>query len=118
MKRYYVYILKCADNSYYTGITNNLERRLHQHENGYYEGSYTSSRRPVTLAYYECFHDVRNAIAFEKQLKGWSRKKKEALMRSDWDALKLLSRNYTQYGSPSGDHPSPPSGDHPSTGSG
>lgn len=114
MKRYYVYILKCSDNSYYTGITSNLERRLHQHENGYYEGSYISSRRPVTLVYYECFHDVRNAIAFEKQLKGWSRKKKEALMRSDWDTLKLLSRNYTQYGRPSEGRPSSPLEDLPS----
>ena len=101
MNRYYVYILKCADHSYYTGISSNLEQRLRIHQNGDYKGCYTYSRRPVTLAYYTCFHEVKNAIAFEKQIKGWTRKKKEALMQSNWDTLKLLSRNYTQYGRPS-----------------
>lgn len=100
MKRYYVYILKCADGSYYTGVTGNLEQRLRIHESGENIGCYTYSRRPLTLVYYDYFHDVRKAIAFEKQVKGWSRRKKEALMQSDWDKLKLFSRNYTQYGKP------------------
>lgn len=100
MKRYYVYILKCADGSYYTGVTGNLEQRLRVHENGDNIGCYTYSRRPLTLVYYDYFHDVRKAIAFEKQVKGWSKRKKEALMQSDWDRLKLFSRNYTQYGKP------------------
>lgn len=98
MKRYYVYILKCADNSYYTGITSNLEQRLRIHQNGDNKGCYTYFRRPVVLVYCDYFNDVRNAIAFEKQVKGWSRKKKEALIASDWERLKILSKNYTQFG--------------------
>lgn len=101
MKRYYVYILKCSDGSYYTGITNDVERRFAEHQNGEVEGSYTHTRRPVELVYYDYFHNVNNAIAFEKQVKGWSRKKKEALINSDWDKLKLFSKNYTQFGPPS-----------------
>ncbi|ULT41343.1 GIY-YIG nuclease family protein [Niabella defluvii] len=55
MKRYYVYILKCADGSYYTGITGNLEQRLRIHESGENIGCYTYSRRPLTLVYYDYF---------------------------------------------------------------
>ncbi len=98
--RYYVYILKCSDGSYYTGMTGNLEQRIRIHETGENITCYTYTRRPVALVYYDYFTDVNNAIAFEKQVKGWSRKKKEALMDSDWDKLKILSKNYTEFKNP------------------
>jgi putative endonuclease len=88
---YSVYILECSDGSYYTGVTNDLERRLWEHNTGFHVGCYTESRRPVTLKYYETTHDIKQAIMREKQLKGWSRKKKEALFKEDWDELKRLS---------------------------
>ena len=76
MHRYFVYILLCSDNSYYTGVTNNLERRLYEHDSAFNPGSYTCKRRPVKLVFNEQFDDVKQAIAFEKQIKGWNRAKK------------------------------------------
>ncbi len=92
MRNYSVYILECSDGAYYTGVTNNLERRLWEHESGFNTNCFTYKRRPVKLRYYETTNDVKQAILREKQLKGWSRKKKEALFREDWDELKRLSR--------------------------
>lgn len=91
MSRYFVYILRCNDNSYYTGITNDIDRRLYEHENGM-EPGYTSKRRPVKLVFCEPFEDVNQAIAFEKQVKGWSRKKKEAIINGQWELLPELSK--------------------------
>lgn len=91
MKQYFVYILLCNDNSYYTGVTNDLERRLYEHENGIDPGSYTCKRRPVKLVFHEMFYDITQAIAFEKQVKGWNRKKKEAIINGDWHLLPELS---------------------------
>ncbi|MCW8811880.1 MAG: GIY-YIG nuclease family protein [Ignavibacteriaceae bacterium] len=90
MKDYFVYILKCADDSYYTGITNNLKKRISEHQSGLIKG-YISSRLPVKLVFSERFSDVNDAIRFEKQVKGWSRKKKEALINKDFDLLLKLS---------------------------
>ena len=89
---YFVYIIECSDGFYYTGITNNLEERLWQHNTGINTQCFTYTRRPVTLKYFEHFIDVLQAIAREKQLKGWGRKKKEALFKEDYDALKELSK--------------------------
>jgi putative endonuclease len=100
MKCFYVYILKCNDNSYYTGLTNNLEERFRQHQSGYVAKCYTYKRRPLKLVYSLQLNDINQAIALEKQIKGWSRKKKEALIKDDWERLKLLSKNYTQNGRP------------------
>ncbi|MFM7018404.1 GIY-YIG nuclease family protein [Flavobacterium sp.] len=100
MKSYFVYILKCCDASYYTGITNNLERRILEHKSGLNNECYTFSRRPIELMWFEIFNDVSNAIAIEKQIKGWSRRKKEALILQDWDKLVLYSKNYSQFGNP------------------
>ncbi len=76
----YMYILECSDGSYYTGSTNNLELRLIQHQNG--EGAnHTKKRLPVKLIYYEEFQRIDFAFYREKQIQGWSRKKKEALMK-------------------------------------
>lgn len=93
MNIYYVYILKCADNSYYTGVTNDIEERFRQHQSGYDERSYTYSRRPVELVFQYEFNDIHQAIAFEKQVKGWNRKKKEAIINGEWDKLPELSMN-------------------------
>jgi putative endonuclease len=90
MKDYFVYILKCSDDSYYTGVTNNLEKRVNEHQSGKIKG-YTSSRLPVKLVFSETFSDIHQAIRFEKQIKGWSRKKKEALIHRNFDLLVTLS---------------------------
>jgi putative endonuclease len=92
MKQYFVYILLCNDNSYYTGVTNDLERRLHEHDNGINPECYTCKRRPVKLVFNERFTDITQAIAFEKQVKGWGRKKKEAIINGNWDTLPELSK--------------------------
>ena len=88
---YWVYILKCADGSYYTGSTRNLDTRVSQHMLGS-ANSYTKSRLPVELVYAESCDSPRQAMAWEKQIKGWSRAKKEALIRGDFDALVELSK--------------------------
>ena len=86
-----VYMLKCSDNSYYTGVTNNLEKRLNEHENGIDSECYTYFRRPLKVVFYQIFNDPLQAIAFEKRIKGWSRKKKEAIINDDWEKLKQFS---------------------------
>lgn len=93
MKKYYVYILKCNDNSFYTGVTNNLERRVIEHSLGENKKAYTYSRRPLELVWQEMFQYINEAIQREKQLKGWSRKKKEALVNSNFKELVKLSKN-------------------------
>jgi urocanate hydratase len=92
---YLVYIVECNDGSYYVGITNDIERRLREHNNGHNTSCYTYTRRPVVLKYVERFQNVDAAITWEKQLKGWSRKKKEALFREDWDEIKKLALSST-----------------------
>ena len=92
MKQSYVYILKCSDNSYYTGVTSNLESRIFKHLTGFYTESYTSSRRPLQLVFYCEFTDINLAIDTEKQIKKWSRAKKEALINGDFDALVNLAK--------------------------
>ena len=88
---YYVYIVQCSDGFYYTGITSKLEKRIDEHNTGKDKTCFTYRRRPVTLKYFERFKDVNQAIAREKQLKGWSRAKKEALFMEEYDILKKLS---------------------------
>jgi len=92
MNNYYVYILQCTDKSYYTGITNNIELRLHEHNQGIDPNCYTYSRRPVILKFVQCFNNPVDAISAEKQIKKWSRKKKEALINSDWNRLHELAK--------------------------
>jgi len=89
----FVYILKCTDASYYVGVTNNLERRIFEHNEGTDTKSYTFNRRPTELVYCEYIENNLAAIAREKQLKGWSRAKKEALINGNWNKLVALSRN-------------------------
>ena len=92
MKKYFVYILLCSDKSYYTGITSNLEERIFQHNSGYNPKAYTYTRRPVKLVYSIEFSDPYIAIEKEKQIKKWSRKKKQALIEGKFDLLKQLSK--------------------------
>ena len=98
MDRAWVYILKCNDGSYYTGKTQNLEMRLAEHKQGTYKGC-TSKRRPVTLMYSQVFPTYVEAIQAERQIKAWSRAKKEALINGDFDLLHILAecRNETHY---------------------
>jgi putative endonuclease len=91
MKTFYVYIVKCRDDSYYTGITNDIERRLEEHNFGESPDSYTAIRRPVKLVFVETFNDFAIAEQWEKRIKGWSRRKKEALIESNWEKLKEYS---------------------------
>jgi putative endonuclease len=93
MNQYFVYILLCNDNSYYVGVTNDVERRMYEHDNAVNPRSYTSLRRPVKLVFTERFPDINQAIAFEKQIKGWGRKKKEAIINDKWNLLPELSKN-------------------------
>lgn len=88
---FWVYIVRCADGSYYTGHTDDLEKRIAQHQSGEIEG-YTSSRLPVKLVFAEEFPSRVEALTCELQIKGWNRKKKEALIRWDWDEIVRLAR--------------------------
>ena len=97
MKFYYVYILRCKDNSLYTGITHDLERRLNEHNDGKLSNAYTYKRRPVTLEFYQEFTEPKQAIYFEKKLKNWYKAKKEALIKGNFDLIQTLAecRNAT-----------------------
>ena len=90
----WVYILRCSDGSYYVGSTRgSLDDRVGTHNSGITRG-YTATRRPVTLVFAQDFDRITDAIAVERQLKGWSRAKKEALIRGDHEMLHLLSQQY------------------------
>ncbi len=90
---YAVYILRCSDDSYYTGLSNDLDKRIWQHETGFFPECYTFKRRPFKLVWQTRVETSEEANKLEKQIKGWSRKNKEALMNDDIDELKRLS-NY------------------------
>jgi putative endonuclease len=88
----YLYILRCADGSYYVGTTaGSLETRFAEHQAGVF-GGYTALRRPVELVFHQRFERLDDAAAAERQVKGWRRDKKEALIRSDFVALPSLAR--------------------------
>ncbi len=93
----YMYILECSDGSFYTGSTTNLERRLSQHQNGR-GANYTRKRLPIKLVYCEEFDRVEEAFWREKQVQGWSRGKKKALIDGNRGKLIACSKNYTQHG--------------------
>ena len=87
---FWVYILNCADNSYYTGHTDDFDLRMAKHNEGKIDG-YTASRLPVALAFAEQFTTRLEALEMERRIKGWSRKKKEAMMRGDWKEVQRLA---------------------------
>jgi putative endonuclease len=87
----YVYILRCSDNSYYVGSTRNLERRMNEHASGL-GAAYTRRRLPIELVFAEEYEHVHEAYEREKQIQGWSRKKREALIARRFGGLPGLSR--------------------------
>ena len=92
MKQSYLYIVKCSDNSYYTGVTGNLTQRLFQHETGFYPDCHTANKRPIELVFYCEFTDINFAIDTDKKIKKWSRAKKEALINEEYDNLPNLAK--------------------------
>ena len=97
---FWVYILQCSDGSYYTGHTDNLEERLAAHEQGTFKG-YTSRRLPIKLVFCGEFPTRDDAFTRERQIKGWSRRKKQALIKEDWTALIKYSRGKSAHPSTS-----------------
>lgn len=88
----FVYILECSDGSYYTGVTNSIWIRFDQHQRGMHPESYTYSRRPVKLVYFQTFNSPLPAIAYEKKIKKWSHAKKKALIEGKYYLLPALSK--------------------------
>ena len=107
---YYVYIVECSEGLYYTGVTNNLERRIAEHNEGIDTNCFTFKRRPVNLKYSQHFQNIKNAIAWEKQVKGWSQKKKEALFDNNFEVIKQLAKSKTVQAKDGATGPSPSSG--------
>ena len=93
MSKGFMYILECADGSLYTGSTNDLERRLAEHKNGN-GANYTKTKLPVELVYYEEYSRIDDAFYREKQVQGWSRKKKLALINGENNKLPELARKF------------------------
>ena len=91
---FYVYILRCADGSYYVGHTDDLEKRVSEHRAGFIPG-YTHTRRPVALVFAAQFPSREQALQRERQIKGWSRAKKEALIKGNWERLRRLTRAFS-----------------------
>lgn len=89
---FWVYILHCADGSYYTGHTDNLEIRIGKHHTGECAG-YTATRRPLEFCWSQECTTREEALSAERQIKGWSRKKKEAMMRGDWAEVSRLAKS-------------------------
>jgi len=92
-----VYILRCSDGSYYTGMTSNIEQRIRDHQDGKYSDGYTSTRRPLELVWQCVFDNTHDAILWERRIHGWSRKKKEALMKENWDLVQSLAKRRTPF---------------------
>jgi putative endonuclease len=92
----FTYILQCADGSYYTGSTWDISKRFQDHQDGL-GCKYTKTRLPVKLIYCEEHDRIEDAYHREKQIQGWSRKKKQALIAGDEEQLKKISRSYTQF---------------------
>jgi predicted GIY-YIG superfamily endonuclease len=89
---FYIYILKCNDGSFYTGHSDNLERRLSEHINGKYTG-YTSTRLPIKLVFTEEFGTREEALEAERKIKTWGKRKKEALILGGWQSIINLRKN-------------------------
>ena len=100
-KEYFLYILECADGSFYTGITRDLERRLHVHQQGLDHHAYTYRRRPVKLVWSQAFASLNDAFQRERQIKGWSHPKKEALIRGDFDGIHEIVKSERERRKPS-----------------
>jgi putative endonuclease len=91
VKQYWVYMLECRDDSYYVGVSSDVDVRVAQHASGWDPACYTHHRRPVKLVYVQSFSTPDEAIFAEKRLKGWCRAKKRALIAGDWNEIRRLS---------------------------
>jgi predicted GIY-YIG superfamily endonuclease len=89
---YYVYVILCDDDSYYVGLTNDLIKRFMEHRTGVYQSCYTFRRRPLQLQYYEMIPFLQDAVQREKQIKGWTKAKKKALIDKNLHKLQLLAQ--------------------------
>ena len=96
MKEFFVYIVECSDGLFYTGVTLDLDKRIKEPNAGIDNRAFTFRRRPVELLFCETYGDPDSAFRVEKQIKGWSRRKKKALIDRNWDSLVEYSRNYSQ----------------------
>lgn len=92
MKTSYVYILLCSDNTYYTGVTVDVYKRFDEHQEGRFNGTYTSARRPLKLIWFCSFVSIEQAIQFEKKIKKWSQAKKTALIEGRFEDLPNLAK--------------------------
>jgi len=97
MNTFFIYILKCNDGSYYTGHTDNLAERLVQHQRAFYPYCYTASRLPIELLHQQSFYSREEALLVEQQIKGWNRKKKQALINNDWDEISKLAKSFSTH---------------------
>ncbi len=91
MLDFYVYILNCNDGTYYTGHTDNLEKRIAEHQAGQYPG-YTSTRLPIKVIFVQTFASRAEALEAERKIKDWNQKKKEALAYHGWEGLLALKK--------------------------
>ena len=96
---FWVYMLRCADQSYYVGHTNDLQKRILEHQAGTMDG-YTAARRPIEVVFVQEFPSREDALAGELRIKGWSRKKKPALVRGDWSEISRLARRRQPFRAP------------------
>ena len=96
---FWTYMLRCSDGRYYTGHTEDLDVRFAQHQQGYFRTCWTFSRRPVELVWSEAFPTRDEALVAERMVGGWSRAKKEALIRGDWDMVSFLAQPPKERGS-------------------
>ncbi len=96
---FHLYILRCSDGSYYVGHTDDLEARVAAHQRGDIDG-YTRTRRPVRIVFSEQLPTRLEALERERQVKGWSRAKKEALIKGNWSRLSRLADSHGSAGSP------------------
>ncbi len=92
MINFFVYILKCSDCSYYTGHTDDLEKRISEHNLKNYDDCYTASQLPIELVFSQYFPTRNEAFAAERHIKKWNRRKKEALITGDWIMIQLLAK--------------------------
>jgi putative endonuclease len=91
-KMFFVYILRCSDGSYYTGHTDDIEKRISEHKHGIFP-CYTKKRLPIEVVHVETFGTRVDALSAERRIKGWKRVKKDALIRKDWERLVVLSNH-------------------------
>lgn len=97
VRSYYVYVIRCFDGSFYVGVTNDVERRFWEHEQGFDSTCYTCKRRPLRLVHVAQFQWIHEAISYEKKLKTWSHRKKRALCDGAWNDIARYARGRNRH---------------------